>query len=71
MAVSYAVPLKSGALDTIVLSPYVDIAPGVDERIVIRRGMLRAMDNQDLRVVAKRNNTMRFLDHVEEMGRAG
>jgi hypothetical protein len=35
----------------------------------IRDGMVRAMDNPDPRVARKRENTVRFLDHVEERQR--
>jgi hypothetical protein len=65
MAIPYAVPAKSGTvIETIALSPHVDTGdPAEIERI--RDGMLRAMDRPDPRVARKRENTLRFLEHVE------
>jgi hypothetical protein len=65
MAVRYPVPLKGRtAFDTIVLSPYVDTVSGEDRR-QIRDGYERAMPSTRIDVQIKKQNTLRFLDHVD------
>jgi len=63
MAFRYGVPLKGGnTIEAVALSPYVDTA-GPDA--CIRAGYERAMASTRLDVQIKRQNTLRFLDHVE------
>jgi hypothetical protein len=61
------VPLKGGAaFDTIVLSPYVDTVDPA-EISGIRAGYERAMSSTSIDVQIKKQNTLRFLDHVDAM----
>jgi hypothetical protein len=69
MAIDYEVPLKGGArLRTIALSPYVDTIE-LAERALIRSGYERAMQSNRIDVQIKRQNTLRFLDHVDALPR--
>jgi hypothetical protein len=65
--VDYDVPLKSGqSLRTRVVNPFMDTAPNRPERQEIRQGIERAMEGHRLDIAIKRQNTLRFLDHVAE-----
>ena len=67
MAVEYALPLKQrGALTTTLLSPYVDTGDRA-ERAKIRQGYEAAMASTRVDVAIKRQNTLRFLDHVDRV----
>jgi hypothetical protein len=70
MAFRYDVPLKGGrAIRTTTLSPYVDnLDPAL--RHAIRSGYENAMASKRVDVTIKRQNTMRFLDHVEKQQQA-
>ena len=65
MAFKYDVPLKGGhTIRTTALSPYVDnIDPS--ERAKIRIGYETALSSLRVDVTIKRQNTLRFLDHVD------
>ena len=65
MAVPYSVPMKGGAnFETIALSPYVDTLD-LAERGRIRAGYNRAMRSLSLEVQIKRQNTLRFFEHID------
>jgi hypothetical protein len=67
MAHPYDVPIKGGrSVSTVAFSPFVDtIDP--DERARIRSGLTRAMASPRIDVLVKFQNTMRFLDHADEV----
>ncbi len=70
MAVAYAVPLKSAddaveTFKTIALSPFVDTCDPAEVSSILA-GVKRAMHSADPRVARKRENTLRFLDHVQK-----
>ena len=62
---NYRVPLKGGqAIDTVAMSPFIDVGTLSEERGLIRAGYEKAMQSPKIDVTVKRQNTMRFLDHV-------
>jgi hypothetical protein len=65
--VTYPVPLKGGqTLDTWVCSPFINTVPRSNAGGPIRRGIENAMAGDRPDVVVKRQNTMRFLDHIAD-----
>ena len=71
MGALYPVPLKQGgAFNTIALSPYIE-NPNIDtitadERRQIRAGYEKAMSDLRIDVQLKRQNTLRFLDYLDQ-----
>jgi hypothetical protein len=67
MAFKYGVPLKGGrVIATTAISPFVDTLE-VEERRRIRSGYEAAMESSRVDVTVKRQNTLRFLDHVDQV----
>jgi hypothetical protein len=67
MAFEYDVPLKGGrTIRTTTLSPFVD-THDPRERAKIRNGYETAMASSRVDITVKRQNTLRFLDHVEQV----
>jgi hypothetical protein len=65
--VPYPVPLKGGqVLETSVVNPYIAAIPRSNFGEPIRAGMEVAMAGDRIDIAVKRQNTMRFLDYVEE-----
>jgi hypothetical protein len=63
----YTVPLKGGrTIDTLVVNPFIDTAPSMAQGNDVRKGIERAMKGDRLDIAIKRQNTLRFLDHVAE-----
>jgi hypothetical protein len=63
--VEYQVPLKGGqSIGTRVVNPFMDRQPADEQGKMIRSGIEEAMVGDRLDVAIKRQNTIRFLDHV-------
>lgn len=63
--VPYDIPLKAGkTVRTQVVNPFIDINWDPSARTKIRAGIERAMSGDRLDIAVKRQNTLRFLEHV-------